>query len=315
MIIKISHRLFLEKEDIDTILSNYEIGQFGYFKQIRSGHQSDNYLITTSNGKFVIKVFYESKVNPNSFLDVMRVSEYLALHKIKTTRPIRTKSGSLTLDYKRKTIGLQTFLEGKSHIAKPSNKLFGLYGSELGKADNVLRNLKLESIKKFEGGPVKFVSKIESKHRLTDPYLCSQFALLKKEFSEIPVKSLTKSIIHGDSGPGNFIVKDDKITGIIDFGAVRMDYMLSEVSFFLSRAHIYGIKDRLKYLAFIKEYVKASKIRKDEIRWLRTFVKAAIFCDLIFSYVANNKEKLTGYKKALKLLETKPDLYKEFLKQ
>lgn len=310
-----TNRITLNQIDIDAILNNYNITGFKHYKKIRSGHQSDNYLITTSKGKFVIKVFYKSKINSVSLESIMYVHEYLISHGIKTTCPVRNKSGNLCMNYKGVAIALQTFLEGKSHISRSTSRLFARYGKELGRTDNVLRNLKLKSIKKFEGGPVKFVSKIESKHRLTDPYLSNQFLLLKKEFSVIPVKNLTKSIIHGDSGPGNFIVKNGKITGIIDFGAMRIDYMICEVAFFLSRAHLYGINDKSKYLLFMTAYVKASGISKNDIKWLSSFVKAAIFCDLIFSYIDNNKEKLVGYKKALKLLEAKPGLYNEFLKR
>ena len=238
------NRIILNQIDIDAILNNYNLIGFKHYKKIRSGHQSDNYLITTSKGKFVIKVFYESKINSVSLESIMYVHEYLTSHGIKTTCPVRNKSGNLSMKYKGVTIALQTFLEGKSHISRPTSRLFALYGKELGMVDNALRNLKLKSIKKFDGGPVKFVSKIESKHRLTDLYLSNQFLLLKKEFSRIPVKNLTKSIIHGDSGPGNFIVKNGKITGIIDFGALRIDYMICDVAFFLSRANLYSIKDK-----------------------------------------------------------------------
>ncbi len=311
---KASNRMTLNYKDIDIVLNNYDIGGFKNFKKIRSGHQSDNYLITTSKGKFVVKVFYESEVDSNSLSDILFVHEYLAKHGIKTTRPLRTKLGNLYTEYKDRTIALQTFLEGESHTHRPTKHLFSLYGEELGKADYVLRSLKLKSLTKFEGGPMKFISKIESKHPLTDKYLGSQFALLKEEFNNIPVKDLTISVIHGDSGPGNFIVKDNKITGIIDFGAVRIDYMLAEIAFFLARADLYTMKDKSNYLTFIKSYIESSHINKYELLWLHTFVKVAVFCDLLFANMAGNKKKVDGHKKAIRQLESNPNIYLEIFK-
>lgn len=127
----------------------------------------------------------------------------------------------------------------------------------------------------------------------------------------MPVKKLMKSMIHGDSSPSNFIVKNGNITGIIDFGTMRYDYMLSEAALFLLRSHIYTIEDRAKYLSFIKAYLATSKIDKNEIKWLHIFVKAAISYGLISSYKEGNKKKLAEYKGKLKLLEAgKSDLFK-----
>ena len=159
-------RVPLENEEIVNILKRHNVGRYVRLERSMFGYQSDNYLIRTSRGRFLLKVFYGSAVSSNSFSDILKTTEYLALHGVRTPRPIRTRSRKLSIFYKGHTVSLQTFIEGKSHMPRPTVKMFKQFGKELGIVDKLLYNYKFRN-QKFSGGPVKFVANLESKQRLT----------------------------------------------------------------------------------------------------------------------------------------------------
>ena len=113
--------MILNIENINKILGQYNLGNLlTQFEQLDSGFQSDNVLITTSTGKFVIKF---SKDKPDNIEAAMKACEYLSLNGLIVPKLIRTRNNKLVLVHQDEVIVIQTFIEGVPYVDEDDNAL------------------------------------------------------------------------------------------------------------------------------------------------------------------------------------------------
>ena len=81
----------LTKEELEQLLSHYEIGNFIDIEGISEGITNSNYYLTTSKNKYILTIFEEPSLNLNYAIELMDI---LADKKIPCPTPIRTKKVS-----------------------------------------------------------------------------------------------------------------------------------------------------------------------------------------------------------------------------
>ncbi len=282
---KKKRRSNLKMEDIKQIVQNFNIGSVKSFKAISSGHQSDNYKITTEKGTFVVKLFYNSQINAHNFERILSIHEYLANHGILVPKPQRAKTSRFKINYKGNTVGVMSFLDGK-HPKVMNAKLLSRIGFELGRSDRLLMNYR--PIGKLSN-PAEFLKKLKKKRNLDDIEVNELYKKTLKQFSEAPIKKLSISTINGDPSRSNFMICKKRIA-IVDYGASRRDFLLSDIAFSVLR---FGLDkgDHRKYKAFIDGYTKGSLIKKWELKYLPAFLRVARMIDTMFSYPRSDSEK------------------------
>jgi homoserine kinase type II len=120
------HLTKLSDEELREILEFYNLGQVKYSSFLASGIQSDNYLVKTTNGKFLIKAFTETKINSTSLQNILKVQEILASNGVRAPRPIKTRSGKFYIRRRGTKIAIQTFIEGKPSRTMTNRLLMGM---------------------------------------------------------------------------------------------------------------------------------------------------------------------------------------------
>jgi Ser/Thr protein kinase RdoA (MazF antagonist) len=183
---------------------------------------------------------------------------------------------------------------------------------------------KISGLPKFDGGPFKFLARLRDKNPINNAKINLEYKKLQEESLFIDTSALTRSPIHGDGGFSNFLVENGNVSGVIDFGAVRWDYLICDPAFFLARTQICKTRDSKKFATFITAYIKASGIDKQQLYNIGYFVKAVMLIDLFFGWhfynqnIKNNKrnrffEKFNERKERISKVDVK--MYNKVLGQ
>ena len=82
----------LSANDIKKILSNYEIGRFKKYSGIKEGIENTNYLVETTQNKFILTI-YEERIRNELIPFYMDVMYNSCTNGIKCPTPIKDRKG------------------------------------------------------------------------------------------------------------------------------------------------------------------------------------------------------------------------------
>lgn len=201
----------LNIEDITTILAKYNLIPLHY-EGIKDGILNTNYLIFTSEGKFVLRVLeghrsYEAEKEELDFLLELNAV-------IPCSVPCSTIDGEVLIKYNEKMMSLFYFIEGEK-LTEINEHFLSEIGVLLGKmhlfSKNKILNRKTRIDEKY------YFSKIDMRQvPITEEEKKTLLSLYEK-ISMIDFSSLPCGVIHNDIFPDNIFIKDGVISGIIDF--------------------------------------------------------------------------------------------------
>lgn len=263
----------LQRTDFVKILEKYPIGTHKSHKRITTALDNSVYILRTTKGKYVLKVHEESTSKSIKFQ--MKVLEVLEKKNIKLAKIIKTSKDQQILKYNKLHITIQKFIEG-INPKRISLKLFGNIGNEQGKIHKILTRLNIKNPPiwkknyQFQAFPKSNIKKSSFNLNKLDKTLIS-------EMKSINRKQLTKSLIHGDLTPFNYLVHKEKINAIIDWDGLHEDYLIQELSTFIAHALIELKKfNKEKIKAYLKIYQKIIKLNPQEKKATYYFVKKRI---------------------------------------
>ncbi|MHA1960983.1 MAG: phosphotransferase [Candidatus Thorarchaeota archaeon] len=270
---------------IRKVMEQFRIGQMhGQVKRLESGFQSDNYQVRTSTGDYVIRIIHDSTENVEYS---MRVYEYLADHGIKTPRPSRTRVGKFSLSFNDKCVVVQSFLPG-ADIWEPLEKvdpLLPFYGKELGRIHQVSVQMLTELGEEKLAGrrrTISYVFEASKKYLPENEYVRQQYDIWAQEIKTIPKDQLTRGVIHGDVGPKDFFFEDGEYTGVLDFNAACLDYLLFDIASMMMYCELIQPDRKEKYITFMTSYLRASPVRKDELNWLHLILRTRWLVQILY---------------------------------
>ena len=304
----------LKNKKIKEILGYYNIGTLKSYKKLKSGHHSTNYFILTTSGPHVLRVFHEKE---KDLQYILKIYDYLISNRIKTAKPIPTVKGGSHIKYQNKLIGIQSFIEGGAK--KNYKKFISFYGRYLGKVQCVFSKLKLKS--RGEDS-LKQLRRLAKNYMPKDPYIREKYSEFERGLKDVPLKNLKRSIINSDCGPDDFLFKDNKFKGILDFGDSHFNYVLYDIATTMMYCGIYRKDKKKEYLSFIKAYLKEFSLPKEELKYLPTFLKMRFLLQAIYHWsrfkqrihqgTGNVKGNLKGVEDAKKMLKELEKVSKDF---
>ena len=125
----------LDKEKINSILSNYNLGNLKKFEGIKEGIENTNYSIETDKGKYILTI-YEKRVNAHDLPFFSELMLGLSNKNFICPKPISNKNNVHISDFQNKKFMIVSCLEGKSKknlspleckiVGKESAKLHGI---------------------------------------------------------------------------------------------------------------------------------------------------------------------------------------------
>jgi len=251
------------------------------------GYANKNYKVTTREGNFVLKQ-YSEEPNLNRLLEAeneileMLSADFPGYYQ----KPIKALRGGYLVKVKGRendlTYRLLRYIDGDL-LAKTdhSEELLESFGALLGQMDSRLlkkRNPIIEA-RRYEWDILQIdLTKKYSKliPNPADRKLVDYFSLQYNELVRSRVSELRHSIIHGDANNMNVLVKDNRVTGIIDFGDLVYSLLINELAIALSYI-MFDKDDPVKWaLPVIRGYCKILPLTTEETDLLYYLVAARL---------------------------------------
>lgn len=220
----------VDKDFIDTVLVNYNVGKTISWRAISTGYANDNFNIVTADDSFLFRICREQK--PEMVAYEIKLMHLLKESDFPTAFPLPRKDGAYITPTEFGSVVIYEFKEGVEprlnentveEIAVAIAKLNALPNWESHQKTNVI-NIPdcLVMIENFK----------EEKYQYPEIYSAfkdSIYSLIE------PLKiSIPKGIIHGDCFPDNTLYLGDKLNAIVDFEEANVDNLLFDVGMTLN---------------------------------------------------------------------------------
>ncbi len=252
-----------------------------------TGYFNVNYIVSDNSTFFILKTYRFDQELFDTIEAETKALLYLNLSEgDKYPSPISFANGLylqlIELDGEKTICRLLSFLDGGflGHTT-PTKSLYKSLGAFLATlnrslenfSDYVLKARELEWDLQYLHLNKKHLEDIENP---SDRNLVRHFFLQFEENVKPILPDLRKQVIHGDSNEWNVLVKNEEISGIIDFGDLSYSPLINELAIALT----YIIYDKEKPLDWVEDFLKAyhlvNPIQKIELEILYYLIAARL---------------------------------------
>tara|TARA_Y100001936_G_scaffold94253_2_gene92771 strand:+ start:1101 stop:2132 length:1032 start_codon:yes stop_codon:yes gene_type:complete len=213
------------KDQLSIWLKNYSIGVLIDLQGISSGIENTNYLVTTSNGKYILTLF--EKLSSDELPYYLNLMIHLSKHNIPCPTPITDSRNNLFGDLNNKPASLVTYLPG-NQIEDPTPKQCAYVGELL--ASIHISTLSFKEKMNNTRGPMWREAIVPILKPLLPP---EEAEFLQKELdfqSQHKFKGLPQGVIHADLFRDNVLFNNSSIGGVIDFYFACNDVLLYDLA-------------------------------------------------------------------------------------
>ena len=259
----------LNQNQIEEILSNYNLGKLDSFKGIEEGIENTNYYLLVNKKKFILTI-YEKRVKSQDLPFFSDLMSSLNKANFKCPAPISNKENKTITELNGKKLMIVSFLEGKAkqNLSPANCKSIGL---EVAKMHELTKNFKLTR---------KNDLSINSWRKIFDSVKdnCANIhkdlpKLIEENLDDVEKnwpKSLPKGIIHADLFHDNIFFIQDKFSGVIDFYFSCEDFFAFEIAICFNALCFDGLKSNLSFNVtkaknFIDGYTSVRKLTNEEL--------------------------------------------------
>jgi len=263
------------------ICKNYNIGMFVSNKLVLVGYEDFNYILETSGGKFLVKVFA-------SFRDLAGCQRYVEIidkmleSGVSTPKLLANSSGSCLHAIKVNGVNLRLcvmdFIEGKTFFEsgdKLNEKERRFLAKEVAKINSVdIKPVFVDD----EWAIVHFAREFKKKSRVLSKEDIKLVSPLVEEFSKLDIDKLPYCFVHGDVLVTNVIKDKNGKLWIIDFSVSNYYPRVQELAvlacnLFFDEISRERSENNIKIL--LEEYQKNVKLASEELFLFPFFVKLA----------------------------------------
>lgn len=268
----------LTKPEIEQHLKNYALGELVSSKEIIEGIDNSNFLIETTQGKFILTIF-ESRIDKDSLPFFINLKIHLAKNGIPCPLPILSNSGDSIVDFKNKKSVIVTFLNGASLKAREDGYYDNITPNHCFEIGKVLAKLHLagadfemsrDNELNVKGWRILF-EKLHYIHKNLRAEIADNLEFLQKEWHF----NLPGAASHLDLFPDNvFFDQEGKLSGVIDFYFAANDAFIYD---FAVAANAWCFDERnnfeqLKFDELMRGYQEIRKFSDQE----KDFLKIAL---------------------------------------
>jgi len=256
------------KENIESILTNYSIGNLNAFKGIQEGIENTNYFLLVNNKKYILTI-YEKRVREEDLPFFAELMSGLNNANFKCPVPILNNNNNPITEFNKKKLMIVSFVEGKAKsILNPEDcKSVGFAAAkmhEITKNFKIKRqnDLSVNSWRKLFNSVKHQCIKI---HKDLPKLIESNLIDVESSWP----KDLPQGIIHADLFNDNIFFKENKFNGIIDFYFSCTDFYAFEIAVCFNALCFDGPQNNLSFNVtkakkFIEGYNQIRKITDEE---------------------------------------------------
>jgi len=217
----------IERPQLESFLSHYELGELKDFKGISAGIENTNYFIDTETGSYVFTIF--EQLDDQELPYFLELMAKLAACDVPLGYPIADKKGVYLNYFADKPATLTQRLQGNTlENVQPNILQCHQIGAALAQMHNAATHFHLYRKNNRDSVWKQAVIK-----RLS-PYLTvDELDLLHNELSyQAPFleQDLPRGVVHADLFRDNALFDGDKLSGIIDFYYACDDIFLYDVA-------------------------------------------------------------------------------------
>jgi len=204
-------------EEIEQFLSRYDVGTLVSAKGIAEGVENSNYLIETSEDRFILTL-YEKRVDTSDLPFFIDMLDHLASRGCLVPPMIADRNGEKIQQLCGRSACLITFLSGVS-VTHPTSAQSRSAGAALGEMHNALQDYSGKRANSLSHEGWRKLADDSGAEQLDDiapglhGLVYSELDFLEASWPE----NIPMSVIHADLFPDNVLMLDDKVTGLIDF--------------------------------------------------------------------------------------------------
>ncbi|KUJ72299.1 homoserine kinase [Thiomicrospira sp. WB1] len=197
--------------DLQTFLTQYDLGELTHFQGISAGIENTNYFVDTTEGRFVLTIFEQHTLDELPYF--LNIMAFMAEHAIPTAHPMADREGRYLKTLKDKPAALVERLQG-SDLDTPSVRQCEVMGQWLAKF-----HLAGQDFDDFRANDRDLNWAQTTFARLTDQLPEAERRLIADEIAfqgETDWSHLPGSVIHADLFCDNALFQGDELAGIID---------------------------------------------------------------------------------------------------
>ena len=260
-------------------------------KQLNS-ERDKNFLIVlnSSTKKFVIKI--SNTVESKKLLDLQdyvlkELNKNLILKKFIPEKIHSNIKIYSDLNNRKCFVRILSYIDGKMYAnSKQNSELERSLGILLGYLSKELQNLmKPSALRKFEWDPsnIKWINKEIKNFQGKNKNIILKNLLEHKIFVTKNINNLRFSLTHGDANNYNLVVKNNKVSGLLDYGDMIYAPTINDLAVSLSYALMKKDNIYSTLREIIISYNTIFKITYEEIFSLMTLVKARLTITVVMA--------------------------------
>ena len=269
----------LDKGEVISIISNYNLGNMKNYKGIKEGIENTNYLVETDKGKFILTI-YEKRVNKYDLPFFSKLMLELSNKKFICPKPILNKNNEYISDLGSKKFMLVSYLEGKSKTNLSPDDCSSI-GEQAARLHEITKNFNFNrnndlSVKSWR----KIFDQVKDKCNSIHPDLPKLIEINLKDVEEGWPENLPKGIIHADLFHDNIFFKNDNFSGFIDFYFSCNDFYAFEIAICFNALCFDGINENLSFNVtkakkFFDGYNQVRKVSGEEKNYIKVLSQGA----------------------------------------
>lgn len=263
-------------DDIADFITDYSVGDVISLKGIAEGVENSNYLLSTSEDKFILTL-YEKRVNSADLPFFLGLMEHLAGKGINCAVPVVDNHGAVLKELCGRPAALISFLDGLS-VSSPNTQNCGELGASMAQMHLAVSDFNLSRPNDLSvEGWMNLVKKCEERanecYSGLENIIHQEIDYLEKHWP----RNLPTGIIHADLFPDNVFFLNGKLSGLIDYYFACSDILVYDIAICLNSwcfeaNNSFNIE---KAASLIKSYNEVRPLSADEISALPILCRGA----------------------------------------
>ena len=223
-------KTIFSQTDFVNILTEYDIGAFKAAEPIAAGTVQTNYLLHTTQGRFVFR-YYENRSSESVVFETNLI-KYLNDRHFPCPAVLRNKHGKLMQVYRDKPIAIFAFVEGKQ-IEQPTEAQKKQLVAKVAELHTITKTYKPLHRKDRWNYGVDLCRRLarESAGKINTVNAAAKLAWYEATLQalELPA-ALPKGICHCDFHFSNVLYKDGEFNALIDFDDANYTYLIFDLA-------------------------------------------------------------------------------------
>ena len=264
----------------EQICSIYNLGKFILNELITIGYEDYNYYLTTSIGKYCVKIFNNTRTKQDIDNYLQRIRA-VANSTINSPKPLKINNDIvLELDYENNHYDICVFeyIDGKNYFElneKPSKDII----KELARQTALINQLDINPDFIYDAWAIiNFEEEYQKKKEFISDKYKEKFDRLLIELKNLDYEKLPKGFVHGDIISTNVMLDKNNKVWIIDFAVSNylpriIDLAVISCNMCLDNSSKENTYENIALL--VSEYNKYSPLTEYELSAFSTFYKLA----------------------------------------